>query len=294
MEVAHSLSSASCMMAIRRFICRRGAPLEIFSDNGTNFQAASKELAQTVKCIELECADIFTDARTRWNFNPPAAPHFGGVWERLVRSAKDALKALHDGKKLTDEILLTVLAEAEDMVNSRPLTYMPQESAEDEALTPNHFIRGLPAGEREEAHAPASSAEALRDNFKRSQQLADMLWQRWLKEYVPTVNQRTKWQADRDPVEEGELVYLVDGNNRRTWIRGIVEKVIRGADGRVRQAMVRTSKGVYRRPVAKLAVLECRSKSGQNPGPGPELREGELLAPPIGDTAKRTPTNPTE
>ncbi|XP_039451485.2 uncharacterized protein LOC120430439 [Culex pipiens pallens] len=273
MEVAHSLSSASCMMAIRRFICRRGAPLEIFSDNGTNFQAASKELVQKVKCIELECADIFTDARTRWNFNPPAAPHFGGVWERLVRSAKDALKALHDGKKLTDEILHTVLAEAEDMVNSRPLTYIPQESAEDEAITPNHFIRGLPAGEREEANVPASSAEALRDNYKRSQQLADMLWQRWLKEYVPTVNQRTKWCAEQKPIEEGELVYLVDGNNRRTWIRGIVEKVIRGVDGR-------------------LAILECRSKSDQNPGPGPELREGELLAPPLDNTAKRTVPTP--
>lgn len=79
MEIAHSLSSQSCVMAIRRFICRRGTPLEIFSDNGTNFQAASKELAQKVQCIEMECADIFTDARTRWSFIPPAAPHMGGI-----------------------------------------------------------------------------------------------------------------------------------------------------------------------------------------------------------------------
>ena len=58
MEVAHSLSGQSCVMAIRRFICRRGAPLEFFSDNGTNFQAASKELVQEVRRIDLECADV--------------------------------------------------------------------------------------------------------------------------------------------------------------------------------------------------------------------------------------------
>ncbi|XP_062698473.1 uncharacterized protein LOC134284144 [Aedes albopictus] len=294
MEIAHSLSSQSCVMAIRRFICRRGTPLEIFSDNGTNFQAASKELAQKVQCIETECADIFTDARTRWSFNPPAAPHMGGIWERLVRSAKEALKALHDGGKLTDEILLTVLCEAEDMVNSRPLTYVPQESADCEALTPNHFLRGLPSGVREEANLPTTSAEALRDSYKRSQQLADILWTRWLKEYIPTINHRTKWIAEQEPVVEGELVYIADGNNRRTWIRGKVEKVIRGADGRIRRALVRTSKGIYRRPVAKLAVMELRSKSGQDHRTGSELREGELLPPPLGPTQRAYLSEPKD
>ncbi|XP_058816283.1 uncharacterized protein LOC131679560 [Topomyia yanbarensis] len=294
MEITYSMSSQSCVMAIRRFICRRGAPLEYFSDNGTNFRAASKELVQKVRCIELDCADVFTDARTRWNFNPPAAPHMGGIWERLVRSAKDALKALHDGGKLTDEILLTVLAEAEDMVNSRPLTYVPQESSEVEALTPNHFLRGLPAEEREEINVPTSSAEALRDNYKRSQQLSDILWQRWLKEYVPIINHRTKWHAEREKIHEGELVYLVDGNNQRTWIRGVVEKVIPGVDGRIRRALVRTSKGVFRRAVAKLAVMELRSKSDQIASSGPELRGGELLPPPHEHNTSGPTSRPAE
>ncbi|XP_058828074.1 uncharacterized protein LOC131687983 [Topomyia yanbarensis] len=279
LEVAHSLTSQACMMAIRRFICRRGAPLEVFSDNGTKFQAANKELKMEAKRIDVECGNAFTDARTRWNFNPPAAPHMGGSWERMVRSAKNALKAIHDGRKLNDEILLTVLAEAEDMVNSRPLTYLPQESAENESLTPNHFLRGFPSGEREEANILTDSAEALRDDYKRSQRLADMLWQRWLKEYVPLINHRTKWFEDKEPINEGELVFIVDGDNRRTWVRGIVERIIRGQDGRVRQAMVRTSRGIFRRPVAKLAVMEIKGKSGEGYGRGPELRSGELLAP---------------
>lgn len=121
-------------MAIKRFVCRRGSPIEFFSDNGTNFKGASKEVVQH---IDVECRDTFSDATTRWNFIPPSAPHMGDAWERLVRSVKAALSALDDGRKLTDEILLTTLAEAEDIVNSRPLTYLPLDSEAEAALTPN-------------------------------------------------------------------------------------------------------------------------------------------------------------
>ena len=124
LEVAHSLTTQSCLMAIRRFICRRGPPTEIFSDNGSNLRGASKEIIEKVRCIGMECAEEFTTARLKWNFNPPASPHMGGVWERLVRSVKGVLTAIDDGSRLTDEILLTSIAEAEDIINSRPLVYV--------------------------------------------------------------------------------------------------------------------------------------------------------------------------
>ncbi|XP_058816325.1 uncharacterized protein LOC131679602 [Topomyia yanbarensis] len=141
LEVTHRLTTQSCLMAIYRFMGRRGWPLEFFSDNGTNFQGASKELLVSFREIENDCADQLTNARTKWTFNPPMAPHTGGVWERLVRSVKDVLKALDDSKRLTDEILQTAITEAEDIINSRPLTYVAQQSAEPDALTPNHFLR---------------------------------------------------------------------------------------------------------------------------------------------------------
>lgn len=77
------------------------------------------------------------------------------------------------------------------------------------------------------------------------------------------------------------LVFIVDDNGRNGWLRGIVEQVFTGKDGRVRQAMVRTTSGVYRRPVTKLAVIELESsgKSDQGPSTGQGLQAGELLAP---------------
>ena len=70
------------------------------------------------------------------------------------------------------------------------------------------------------------------------------------------------------------MVFVVDGQNRKSWVRGIVEKVIVGSDGRVRQADVRTMNGIFRRGVANLAVLEVRGKSGTPEGRVPELRAG--------------------
>uniref|UniRef100_A0A0E4C795 Integrase catalytic domain-containing protein n=1 Tax=Anopheles gambiae TaxID=7165 RepID=A0A0E4C795_ANOGA len=77
LEVAYSLSTESCIMAIKRFVCRRGPPADIYSDNGTNFQGASNELKRQMKELNLTCAATFTDTHTKWIFNPPSAPHLG-------------------------------------------------------------------------------------------------------------------------------------------------------------------------------------------------------------------------
>ncbi|XP_039447331.1 uncharacterized protein LOC120426603 [Culex pipiens pallens] len=264
LEVVHSLTTQSCVMAIRRFACRRGMPIEFFSDNGTNFQGASKEIVR----VDAECREEFTDARTSWNFNPPSAPHMGGAWERLVRSVKEALKAFDDGSKLTDEVLLTSLAEAEDLINTRPLTYLSTEAGSTEALTPNHFLRGVTANDGAQRAESTSPAEALRDCYKRSQLLADCFWKRWIAEYLPTLNQRTKWHAEAEPIACEDVVYVVEGANRGNWVRGIVTEVFKGADGRIRQALVRTSRGELKRPVSKLAVLEIQErKTGAKEAP---------------------------
>lgn len=119
LEVVHGLTTQACLMAIRRFMCKRGAPEEFFSDNGTNFKGACGELAR-LKQLNQECAESVTGTTLKWTFIPPGTPHMGGIWERMVRAVKEALKALNDGRKLTDEILLTTLSEAEDAINTRP------------------------------------------------------------------------------------------------------------------------------------------------------------------------------
>ncbi|XP_062533692.1 uncharacterized protein LOC134202689, partial [Armigeres subalbatus] len=137
LEVAYSLSTESCISCVRRFVSRRGPPAEFYSDNGTNFQGANRVLQYQ---ISQGLFATFTSTTTKWNFIPPGAPHMGGAWERLVQSVKNAIGEAYNEGKLDDEGLQTLVVEAEHMVNSRPLTYMPLESEEAEALTPNHFL----------------------------------------------------------------------------------------------------------------------------------------------------------
>ena len=243
---------------------RRGPPTEFFSDNGTNLRGASKEVVKTIHDVAKDCAEELTNAQTRWSFNPPATPHMGGVWERLVRSVKEALTVLNEGKRLTDEILHTSIVEAEDIINSRPLTYVSQQSGETYALTPNHFLRGVSPNEPCSVPPSPRPAEALRDSYKRTQQIADEMWTRWIKEYIPSVNQRTKWFEESRPLKVGDLVYVTDGIARKSWVRGIVEEPIVSSDGRIRQAWVRTKTGLIKRGTTTLAVLEI---SDSNTGP---------------------------
>lgn len=269
LEVIYSLTTQSCLMALRRLACKRGMPEKIFSDNATCFRGADAAMKESLKKITTDCAGETTSASTAWSFIPPGTPHMGGAWERMVRSVKEALRALEDGRKLTDEILSTSLAEAEDMINTRPLTYIPQESAENEAITPNHFLRGTVTNADLKVDDTVDLATSLRDTYKRSQDLANKFWERWAKEYLPSLNRRSKWFADCKPLEAGDLVFVVDGKSRKKWIRGRVEAVFKGSDGRVRQAAVRTADGkVNRRAVANLAVLEVQDgKSDDLEGP---------------------------
>ena len=91
---------------------------------------------------QQKIADFMAKEQIKWHFNPAAAPHFGGVWERFVRSCKIALKAVLGNLTVNDETLTTILAEVEALLNGRPLTHVSMDPHDPEPITPNHFIHG--------------------------------------------------------------------------------------------------------------------------------------------------------
>ncbi|XP_058448925.1 uncharacterized protein LOC131428882 [Malaya genurostris] len=261
LEVVYSLTTEACIMAVRRFISRRGPPAEFHSDNGTCFVGANNILKREIEMRNQALAETFTNAETRWRFTPPATPHMGGVWERLVRSVKTAIGALLDApRKPDDETLLTILCEAEMMINSRPLTYVPLESAEQEALTPNHFLLGSSNGKKVLPIVPVDRGETLRSSWNLARHLCDEFWKRWVKEYLPVITRRCKWFDEVKDIAVGDLVVVVSGTARNQWVRGRVIDVVPGQDGRVRQAWVQTPTGVLKRAVVNLAVLDVMKK----------------------------------
>jgi transposase InsO family protein len=258
-ELAHSLSSDSAILALRRMFAKRGPPTVMYTDNGTNFHGADRELKAAVK--ELKKDELLLNAITtrgiEWKFIPPSSPHMGGAWERLVRSVKRALNATLKERAPREETLLTALAEAEYSINSRPLTHVSVDPKDDEPLTPNHFLIGSAGGLQPLARYDEANEDIrLTKQWRESQQLADMFWRRWLKEYLPSLANRQKWRTPVEPVREGDLVLVTDPRQpRNTWPRGRVIKATPAADGQVRVVQIQTASGTYTRPVVRLAVF---------------------------------------
>lgn len=123
LEVLSSLDTDSFINGFRRFVARRGQVLEIRSDNGTNFVGAERELRKAIENLNHNLInDVLLQKSVKWVFNPPAASHHGGAWERLIRSVRKVLNSILKTQTLDEESLVTVFCEAEAIVNSRPLT----------------------------------------------------------------------------------------------------------------------------------------------------------------------------
>ncbi|KAG5877287.1 hypothetical protein JTB14_036356 [Gonioctena quinquepunctata] len=87
-----------------------------------------------------------------------------------------------------------------------------------------------------------------------------MFWKRWLREYLPNLINRSKWNEDKPNLEEGELVIINEKDlPRGVWPMGQVKKVYMGPDGIVRVADVQTAHGIYKRPLRKLHRLNIRA-----------------------------------
>ena len=146
LEMAYGLDTDSFLNAFYRMCMRRGLPKDITSDNGTNFVGAVKELLKD-QLDEDQIMKEGANKGVKWHFNPPLAPHFGGVHEIMIKAAKRAIFAVVGNGEVSDEELMTAFIGAEGLINSRPLTYQAAHPADDAPLTPNHFLMGQIGGE---------------------------------------------------------------------------------------------------------------------------------------------------
>ena len=108
---------------------RRGSLEKIFCDNGTDFYGAERVLRSELRNWNRQRVDTFMQQREiEWHRSLPLGSHFGGVWERLIRSARKILNAVLREQVLTDESLHTMMIEVEAILNARPLTPITMDS----------------------------------------------------------------------------------------------------------------------------------------------------------------------
>ncbi|XP_043217008.1 uncharacterized protein LOC122379127 [Amphibalanus amphitrite] len=274
LEVISSLTADSFINAYRRFICRRGPIRRIYCDNGTNFIGGKNLLESALKEEDHKrIAQTLSKDNCDWvefAFNVPYASHMGGVWERQIRTARTALTSLlsANGQQLDDELLQTLFAEAEAIINSRPLTYCSMSSSDTvEPLTP---LQLLTLKSKVVLPAPGMFCSADlygRRRWRRVQHLATEFWTRWRREFLPSLQERRKWQRPEHNLQEDDVVIMVDDSQPRgAWPLGLVVATYPATDGLVRRVRVRVNGQEYDRPVHRLISLmrrgQCDSQSG--------------------------------
>ncbi|XP_053691385.1 uncharacterized protein LOC128739909 [Sabethes cyaneus] len=215
LEVVPFLDTNSCIMAIRCFMSIRGLPQCIMTDNGTNFTGADKELKQLVRTLDQPQIESSLSVRgVEWKFIPPGTPHFGGRWERLVRTVKTALRAMLRETHPTELVLRTALCEVMNVINNRPLTHISNDPQEPEPLTPNMLLLGRNNSIQFD-HDFDERDLNCRAAYKHAQVFVDRFWRKWIAAYLPELMRSRKWPDSRNYRE-----YV----NRESWMNlSIVE-----------------------------------------------------------------------
>ncbi|UYV63214.1 hypothetical protein LAZ67_2003462 [Cordylochernes scorpioides] len=253
LEISSDLTAETFLAALKRFISRRGRPTDIYSDNATNFKGASNILKERWKLFKAANIQDFSAIESiNWHFIPPSAPNFGGLWEAGIKSVKTILSKTMKSRLLNYEELLTLLAQIEACLNSRPLTFVSNDPNDLTALTPGHFLIGNAM--RHDAESDHSTLN-LRSRWDLIQPQRDYFWNRWSCEYLHQLQERRKWRTSHPDVNIGDLVMLKEQNKPLQWKLARIVQIFPGEDDHVRVVLLRTPKGLLKRPITKICPL---------------------------------------
>ena len=258
LEIVSDLTSDAFIATLRRFISRRGKPKLLWSDHGSNFIGAKKDLKELFAFLKEQLtqnniSQFCSVQHIKWNFIPEKAPNFGGLWESTVKSMKYHLRRVTANVKLTFEEYSTVLAQIEACLNSRPLISLPSNDDGVSVLTPSHFLIGRPMEALPDPSFSYRPISLLR-RWHLCQNLVRQFWQRWNQEYLSSMRKHWKWHKGN--LCPGDIVVLHDDIVFPTrWPLGKVVRVFPGDDNVVRVVEVKTQLGTYRRPVTKIALI---------------------------------------
>ena len=264
-EVAQNYSTDAFLQALRRFASIRGWPQSIHSDNGTQLVGAANELKKTIASLNVEEVKSCGPAsEISWSFSPADAPWQNGSTEALVKSVKRALNVVLAGNLCTFAEMQTVVYEAAQLVNQRPIGRNPLTPHDGTYLCPNDLLLGRSSNKAPQGPFEEYSSAKKRLNF--IQEIVSRFWKKWTREIFPNLVVEPKWHTEQRNLEVNDVVMIQDANPiRGEWTLGVVEEIADSKDGRVRNVIVMYKNGDtpmrVRRAVQRLIVIVPASDS---------------------------------
>ena len=184
LDLVSDCYSSTCIRALTRFFCNRGTPNLILSNNGSQFISGETQTFRTNKGIT-------------WRFNIAAAPWWGGLFERFVRSVKRCLKKILNNLRLDYEYMLTLLAQIQVVFNNCPLTFMYDEPGE-EVLSPNHLLFGRKINLESNGLPLNVNVDIdMNSQYKYVETILNHFWKRWQQEYLIELREHQRCNAKK-------------------------------------------------------------------------------------------------
>lgn len=262
LEAVSALTTEAFLAALQRFISRRGTPVLIRSDCGTNYVGSRNHLIEVQNFLTANNDAIthkLANQHVTWLLNPPKGPWFGALHEINIKSTKQLLYRVIGEQHLTFEEFSTLLTRIEAVLNSRPLCPLSSDPSDFQPLTAGHFIIGRPLTALPEPSFDDRPLSALK-RFQLIQALSQRFWTLWTRSYLHTLQTRSKWLSPSSPPQVGELVLVKEDNlPPLQWKLGRITRTIPGKDGVIRVVDLDTAHGHLRRPVLKIARLPLDS-----------------------------------
>ena len=270
-EAVFECNTDAFLIALDKFASVRGYPHIMYSDPGSNFCAASKELENHWKNMLKDEKDKLishaTEKGMEWKFSSADSPWQNGAVEALVKSAKKILHIVLQNQRLRPSEFCAVLYGVANSINERPIGCMNVDS-DLSVITPNSLLLG-----RSTAKNPGNwhPTENTYQRFNLVHQIQQSFWKQWLTSTAPSLLTDAKWHSEGHELKPGDVVLVQDSDNHKAGYKlAVVQETYRSSDGVIRKARIlyktykvgdktlpyRGTEGqsVYR-PVQKLALV---------------------------------------
>ena len=265
LEMLYGLSEEAFVKAFSRFVARHMKPQKVFCDRGTNFVGGQNAINDAWTAVAEKSGIEF-------HFSPAHAPHFNGLVERIVQSAKRALNPLLKDKVLSDEDLVTAFAMVEEVINNRPIAWRGQPDAKDpEPVTPAHFMLKGRIGESLLPVPLVGGQATVSRSLAVLRGLQQEFYERFCVEILPILRSYDKWRSGTDnALKVDDVVVVLDQEtaaaSQKRFPLGRIVAAKQGRDGIARRYVVKVKGKEYERAINQLSLVLRENEAQAVPG----------------------------
>ena len=238
-DIVLSQSTEAFLMSFKRLIATEGRPKHVYSDSAPYYLRANAELKECMDTLDATLEHASLEYEFEWHHNVPLGAHEGGVWERMIKTLKQALLKSCRHALLSYEEFITILKECTALLNDRPLINKTTDAID--VITPSLLTRG-----RLLRNVPDTFGDSLipgkeeaKGRWRHRAQVMNHFFDLWKRNYVLGLQERSKWFTTKPNIRVGDVVVLhKEMTKRGFWPLARVVEIVKGRNDAIRHIKI--------------------------------------------------------